>query len=265
MDIPKEIAELILTYSERYFKDPKSVELELEESKHYTANKVIENLKNNALQDRPASLKREIIDREIRKVESGINVIGKYTQWLEETSENAFDILSKELEDTKDFSKKKNGYKLLQKAAHYKFLDYLSMFELGRLNILKDEIIKLKEQIRTGKIALEQKVNPVEVPEHLKELWSIWNNADMQTLIDIYNANKDFLKPLGENGRAKRGNKIDGVAEHLSKIFNNTFGFIDNGVDYKKYQFDSQKYTYNNTIINAFRLIKENKNVTPLV
>jgi len=112
MDIPKEIAELILTYSERYFKDPKSVELELEELKHYTANKVIENLKNNALQDRPASLKREIIDREIRKVESGINVIGKYTQWLEETSENAFDILSKELEDTKDFSKKKNGYKL---------------------------------------------------------------------------------------------------------------------------------------------------------
>jgi hypothetical protein len=201
MDIPKEIAKLILTYSERYFKDSKAVELELEQYQQNDVNKIIENL-NDELRGRPSTLKRSLIERKIRDVESGICNIGEYTKWLEETSKTAFDILSKELEDTKDYTPKKTGYKLLQKATHYKFLDYLSMFELGRLNLLKDELEKLKEQIKSGTETITNTGKKIEVPEDLKELLSIWHDKnDIENIISIYNNHKIHFE--GKNPQKK--------------------------------------------------------------
>ncbi len=89
---------------------------------------------------------------------------------------------------------------------------------------------------------IENLDNKVQLPENLKELFSIWNNADKQTLIDIYDKNKEFLKPTGIDGKSKRGQKkrlycfanelnkknwikYDGVASDIAKIFNDTFGF----------------------------------------
>mgnify|MGYP003490767581 CR=1 FL=1 len=114
--------------------------------------------------------------------------------------------------------------------------------------------------------------NKVQLPENLKELFSIWNNADKQTLIDIYDKHKEFLKPTGIDGKSKRGQKkrlycfanelnkknwikYDGVASDIAKIFNDTFGFKNHHDDYENYQFEINKYKYNNSLINSFDIV----------
>lgn len=111
--------------------------------------------------------------------------------------------------------------------------------------------------------------NKVQLPENLKELFSIWNNENKQTLIDIYDKYKEYVKPTGENGNSKRGQKKrlyclanelykkkwiknDGVATNLAEVFNITFGFKHHTDDYNNYQFENNSYKFDNSLIKEF-------------
>ena len=82
------------------------------------------------------------------------------------------------------------------------------MFELGRLNILKDELIKLKEQIRTGKTALEEQDRDTKEVQPIKDitpLKPLMNTTNENEFIAVINSIYDLVI---RNENEKRNDKI---------------------------------------------------------
>lgn len=159
MEIPKRIAKKLFEYQNRYFNKPSEVEKELSDKLKNEVAEYIEHVKKHDLKDKPETTKKQIIERLLQEVEKDIRNTSKYVQWMEQISKSELKNINEELENYIK-NRIERGEKiedtvmsnLKRRARHYEFLNYLSMHDDEAFSILKDELLKLKEQDQVPEI-----------------------------------------------------------------------------------------------------------------
>ncbi len=306
---PKFILELIAEYEPKYQKDSEKTINELKNKQLLEVNEIVVNTKLlinkhisktkkiETLQGLISSINKQNV--KIKKYKYGLIVTSaflsidgnmEFKEYLAEVKLQMEDIIKQKEEKISDETirfnlKVPSSSNALDKIGKAEFFSFISEYEENINNSIIEKIEIMIDRIKNDlsiedsnsdknleNITIEDKESrPTDIilPENLKELFSIWNNADKQTLIDIYDKNKEFLKPTGIDGKSKRGQKtrlycfanelykknwlkFDGVATDIAKIFNHTFGFINHNEDYEKYQFDINNGKFNNSLIKCF-------------
>jgi hypothetical protein len=92
-------------------------------------------------------------------------VVFVISKWLEETSETAKDILSKELEKTRDYTNKEEGNNLMRNIMHYKFLDIIGFQCLKKVTYSYKEAVIYRATCHRTTSA----TGPIELGEQVKD------------------------------------------------------------------------------------------------
>lgn len=290
MEIPERIAKKLFEYQNRYLNNPSEVKKELSDKIKNEVATYIEHFKKYELKDNPETTQKQIIERLLLLVEKDIKNNGKYAQWMEQISENELKVINEEVEDYIKNTIERNEkiedtvmIKFKQKARHYEFLDYLSMHDNEALSILKDELIKLKEQIRTGKTALEEQDRDTKEVQPIKDitpLKPLMNTTNENEFIVVVNSIYDLVKYDNENTPDKmkvrftayllfhKGWLVNNIGNQNAyiDIILNYFGYTRTTKDEKNFKFHlikKNEFEQNKTKYMAiFNLLKDKENKT---
>lgn len=197
--IPNEIFVIYHSKKDDFFRGKeREIEDELNTKKTEAIDRYLLGYIDTELNGRVASSQIGIVDDFIDQIEQEIIDIGKYSHSFRNACNNKRKELEKQVDDYIKYISENNKQvdsnimqQLKRNLSDCDFLIYLSTYEKQGKKYIKEELIKLKEQIRTGKIELEEKGKPTEIPENLNELLSIWHDKnDIENLIIIYNNHK---------------------------------------------------------------------------
>ena len=210
--IPNEIFVIYHSKKDGFFRGTeREIEDELNTKKIEAIDRYLLGYIDTELNGRVASSQIGIVDDFIDQIEQEIIDIGKYSHSFRNACNNKRKELEKQVGDYIKYISENNKQvdsnimqQLKRNLSDCDFLIYLSTYEKQGKKYFKEELIKLKEQIKSGTETITNTGKQIEIPENLRGLLSIWHDQnDIENLLKIYNDHKDLFLISNEEDKPK--------------------------------------------------------------